>query len=235
MRRDLCGMRPTSRRGVAVVLTSTASRTCCLDILAPPMGLTSPSDVVIALLPTNSSGIRASASTKARVSRPAAISTFLLGRIKSGSFGVGAEGPQGRSDRYIRFSENRSCGVSVATGEFTGAARLRVPGSGRGHPATVVCGLCSGRSLGKMERGDLSASRHARRDVMTPFHVSMFLGDWGPYETQKHKNRGLKTKKTFLSRRSEGTTSYPRRIKQPNYVTESMIVWRCVWLFLSTP
>ena len=88
-------MRPTSRRGVAVVLTSTASRTCCLDILAPPMGLTSPSDVVIALLPTNSSGIRASASTKARVSRPAAISTFLLGRIKSGSIGVGAEGPQG--------------------------------------------------------------------------------------------------------------------------------------------
>ena len=171
MRRDLCGMRPTSRRGVAVVLTSTASRTCCLDILAPPMGLTSSSDVVIALLPTNSSGIRASASTKARVSRLAVISTFLLGRKKSRLIGVGAEGPSARrrSDRDIRFSENRSCGVSIATGEFTGAARLRVPGSGRGHPATVVVGYVLQGRLG-WRPFDFSPG-------MTPH--SLFI-DWGP-------------------------------------------------------
>ena len=181
-------MRLTSRRGVAVLLTSTASRTCCLDILAPPMGLTSPSDVVIALLPTNSSGIRASASTKARVSRPAAISTFLLGRIKSGSIGVGAEGPQGAEVIGISGSRRTDRAGSRSLRANSPVPRVCAsPVVAEGTPRPLSLGHVR-VGLGKMERGDLSASRWAIDDSLPRFHV---LGDWGPYETQKHKSRGV--------------------------------------------
>ena len=226
-------MRPTSRRGVAVVLTSTASRTCCLDILAPPMGLTSPSDVVIALLPTNSSGIRASASTKARVSRPAAISTFLLGRIKSGSIGVGAEGPQGAEVIGISGSRRTDRAGSRSLRANSPVPRVCAsPVVAEGTPRPLFCVMLG--SVGKMERGDLSANR------LFGFQTPLFLCFCVSYGPQFPKNMETWKGVINIPARSlvffsfEGTKSYLRTFGE-NYVTESMIVWRCVWLFLSTP
>lgn len=206
-------MRLTSRRGVAVVLTSTASRTCCLDILAPPMGLTSPSDVVIALLPTNSSGIRASASTKARVSRPAAISTFLLGRIKSGSIGVGAEGPQGAEVIGISGSRRTDRAGSRSLRANSPVPRVCAsPVVAEGTPRPLFCVM-----FGSVEKWNVGTWRPfgfspGSRDVMTPFHVYMFLVDRGPYETQEPKKTGVSENQKDVSWFGS-PTSYPRRIK----------------------
>ena len=49
--------------GSRVVLTSTASLTCCFDTLDPPLSLIRLSDIFSASSPTISSGIRASAAT----------------------------------------------------------------------------------------------------------------------------------------------------------------------------
>lgn len=45
--------------------------------------------------------------------------------------------------------------------------------------------------VGHLEKWNVATFRLLAGILMTPFHVSMFLGDWGPYETQKHKNRGV--------------------------------------------
>ena len=153
-------MRLTSRRGVAVLLTSTASRTCCLDILAPPMGLTSPSDVVIAFLPTNSSGIRGSASTNARVSRPAAIWT-VVGRINS------AEGPQGAE----------VIGISVL-GEirFSGSRRTDRAGSRSLRASSPVSRVCASPVVadGTRDRclGNVHVSVVENNGIRRPFEFS---------------------------------------------------------------